>query len=362
MDMETARDNDQQPLYHLPVMKLRLLTTAMTSLVLPPFVGSTLRGGLGLALCSSACLDQPGGTFCERCAENQRARAEGRPTRCVYGYLFETPTPPGMARHAAQESAPRPLIIRLAPAHDGGAPPLAAGPRIYRRGDRLDLDVILMGEARAHAGKVVDACARMAWGGLGQGRGTLRIDHISEHAPLDLSCDGTQGRECSVAPEHTPEATWARVRAHAAAMPLADSSLDIGFLTPTYLVHQRQRVTTPTFSLLLRAVCRRLDELALVHGGTTPGQWFSTLVQAAETVALVRWEGRWHDWERYSGRNDQRMTFGGFVGRARYRGDLRPFLPYLVYGQAVHVGKWCTFGAGMYRLLPRLGSARAAEG
>ncbi len=34
-----------------------------------------------------------------------------------------------------------------------------------------------------------------------------------------------------------------------------------------------------------------------------------------------------------------------------YEGNVAEFLPYLVYGQAAHVGKQSTFGAGRYRII-----------
>jgi hypothetical protein len=61
-------------------------------------------------------------------------------------------------------------------------------------------------------------------------------------------------------------------------------------------------------------------------------------------------ETRWATWSRYSARQDRRMEWAGLVGTATYAGDLRPFWPYLVFGQWVHVGKGATFGLGAYRL------------
>jgi hypothetical protein len=41
---------------------------------------------------------------------------------------------------------------------------------------------------------------------------------------------------------------------------------------------------------------------------------------------------------------------GGFVGAARYEGDLTAFLPALRLGTLVGVGDNCTFGQGHYEL------------
>ena len=52
------------------------------------------------------------------------------------------------------------------------------------------------------------------------------------------------------------------------------------------------------------------------------------------------------DATRYSSRQDERMDLGGLVGAAAYEGDLAEFLPWLLWGQLVHVGMNATFGLG----------------
>lgn len=42
------------------------------------------------------------------------------------------------------------------------------------------------------------------------------------------------------------------------------------------------------------------------------------------------------------------MKMGGFIGRMQYRGDPRPFLPFLRLGEVLHIGKHSSFGMGHY--------------
>ena len=41
---------------------------------------------------------------------------------------------------------------------------------------------------------------------------------------------------------------------------------------------------------------------------------------------------------------------GGFVGTARFEGELDEFLPFLRLGELVHVGKGSVFGLGFFRV------------
>jgi len=71
-------------------------------------------------------------------------------------------------------------------------------------------------------------------------------------------------------------------------------------------------------------------------------------VGLARAVRLVEDGTRWVELESYSTRQRRATPISGFVGRAVYEGDLGPFLPWLVWGQFVHVGKDAVKGNGWY--------------
>ncbi len=332
--------------YQLPVASLRFVATVERAITLPPNAGSTLRGAFGHALKEMGCLYRAQGRPCEGCVENEAAMAEERPTRCVYGYLFDTPRPPHTPLYERQQEVPHPYVIR--PAGGADAPPPAAdGSRVYPPGARLEFEVQLCGLALHLVGHVVEGCVGLARRGLGAGRGTAEVREVWEQDPF--------GSERRPLPFRLDRSTLTLVagwdEALARAQTLASGSVALRFLTPSHLVRDGAPVRVPEFAALGRALLRRLTVLALFHGGEVPADLFALLARHAEGVRLVSWQGEWRDWERYSARQDRRMTFGGFVGTALYEGDVEPFLPYLVYGQAVHVGKRCTFGEGRYRVI-----------
>ena len=99
------------------------------------------------------------------------------------------------------------------------------------------------------------------------------------------------------------------------------------FLTPTRIVHAEHLTSTLDFHMLIRTLLRRLSNLTYFHTGATLDLDFRGIIAAAQEVETVRGELRWHDWERYSARQDARMLMGGIVGQVTYGGNLQPFLP-----------------------------------
>jgi len=45
------------------------------------------------------------------------------------------------------------------------------------------------------------------------------------------------------------------------------------------------------------------------------------------------------------------MKMGGFVGDISFKGDLEKFLPFIILGEYIHVGKGTSFGLGKYDIL-----------
>jgi hypothetical protein len=90
----------QQALQSLSFLSLRIVLKAVTPLRLPPFKGSTLRGGFGHAFKETVCVVEH-----RDCA------------RCTYPNVFDTPVPEGDTRMRKYTQAPHPFVL---------LPPLAA--------------------------------------------------------------------------------------------------------------------------------------------------------------------------------------------------------------------------------------------
>src|SRR5205085_3475582 len=103
---------------------------------------------------------------------------------------------------------------------------------------------------------------------------------------------------------------------------------------------------------LIRNLLRRVSLLMAVHGQSRLELDYKGLIARAVGVGIGAAALSWHDWQRYSNRQETKMTLGGFVGEIEYRGEaLAEFLPLLVAGEILHVGTGTSFGLGKYEIV-----------
>jgi hypothetical protein len=128
------------------------------------------------------------------------------------------------------------------------------------------------------------------------------------------------------------------------------SSLTLHFLTPTRIKFGGHLTSDFQFHHLIRALLRRLSGLMYFHCGSELQVDFRGLIAQAEKIEKVSDTLRWQEQTRYSARQKTEMRMGGFIGSATFAGDLTPFLPFLIAGEFVHVGKGTVMGLGKYRI------------
>ena len=88
----------------LDIARYLLRLRALEDASLPAFLGSTLRGAFGHALKQAVCVMPH--RDCERCMVSER---------CIYPYLFETPSPEDIPQLRGQRQAPHPFILSPPP-------------------------------------------------------------------------------------------------------------------------------------------------------------------------------------------------------------------------------------------------------
>ena len=336
---------------------------AVDTLHLPPYKGSTLRGGFGATFRRVVCITRL--PECRPCI----LRAQ-----CSYSYLFETPAlSNGHGAVAVGLSNTQPPTPTVGPKPGPQAPrtfdphpfviePPAETKEIYRPGEAFRFNLVLIGKAIDYFPYFVLTFEELGRQGVGRGRGRYQLESVSDgrpegdqasHISDQLIYDGITRRLGNYDDKRPLQnGRAAEIAGLSPTCPPERSRLTVRFLTPTRIQYQNRLTSDVTFEILLRALLRRLSLLSEVHCGEVLDLDYRKLIgNAREQVRTESAHLRWHDWERYSARQDTRLKMGGFVGEITFAGRLAEFLPFLVLGQYLHVGKGTAFGLGKYEIV-----------
>jgi hypothetical protein len=135
----------------MKLSKYRFTIKPKNQLLLPPYKGSTFRGGFGHALKRAVCIER----------ENECAQCIHRHT-CMYSYVFETSIPKEEeGRPSKDEYVSPPFIIE---------PPLDTKQH-YGKEDKLAFHLILVGRAVDYIPFFIFGFEEMGRIGIGKNRG-----------------------------------------------------------------------------------------------------------------------------------------------------------------------------------------------
>jgi hypothetical protein len=77
---------------------------------------------------------------------------------------------------------------------------------------------------------------------------------------------------------------------------------------------------------------------------------FKGFGNAADIVRSTPERMQWVEEKRYAKHRGIEYPLQGYTGSMAYEGNMAPFLPFLILGEYVHVGKAATFGQGWFRI------------
>lgn len=307
----------------------RLYLQALDDLHLAPFKGSALRGGFGYTSKRLACL-QP--SACDkRC---QRGNA------CSYGYIFETRPPQNSEALRKINEIPRPFVIG------------STDPRTFiAAGELLTFELTLVGRGIDHLPHFIGVFRELGKTGLGRGRGKYHLVKVDAITPFaSQNAESIYHSKDERLRTTDLDVTGLSVKDYAATLP--GDQITLSFLAPTRLKRKgKWMFDGPPFDVLIRTLLSRISSLSYFHCGEEMQADFRDLVDRAAKVTIASSDTHWEDWERFSGRQKQRIKMGGLMGQVTYQGDLTPYLSLLALGELVHVGKGTVFGNGQYQII-----------
>lgn len=315
---------------------LRVTLQVETPVRLGPYKGAAIRGALLNALrrhyCSAPVLSSRDTaweahiTHCPACrlvAAEDEARERGR-------------------------NLPRSYVIN---------PPLEEKTR-YQPGDRLVFGLGLFAEAAALYPFVLSALSMLGQEGIGHRlaenegqRGRISLLAIEAVNPLThVRCELMRAGTARASSALPLPVTYELAEREAERWP-ADR-LTVRLLTPTYLVTRGEAVRRLAFDPFVKRLIERFIDLWTIYGeGEAPADR-DDLVQQASCITVLSEDTQWVHTSSWSRRTGRKVPTGGLVGTATFAGDFRPLLPWLLWGQGIHVGKNAVKGNGWYELLP----------
>ncbi len=321
---------------------LRFRAEVLTPLRLPPAAGAALRGALFGTLRRQFCLAGRGAGC------GQPALAASCPVCFLLAPVDET--------ERRGRDVPRPYVLR----------PPWHGPQSYAPGQLFEFELITFGRALNHFPYALLGIEEMGRAGMGaQREGGFRLDEVWASNPLQGRQEAVyvRSRGATVRPPNLPVGE-ADVRAEVAALTAdgAATALRLDLEAPTRLI-EGGRLVKPdgfTFRVLFARLLERLTALGARYAGSPPPPNVPELLRRAGEVEITERRLTWQELTRGSARHGRQLPMGGLVGGVTLRGDLAPFLPWLVWGTLAHVGKDAAMGNGRCRLAAETGKAGGA--
>ena len=304
-------------LQNFRLARYRLTLTALSTITMPPYAGSTLRGGFGHAFRKMVCTQGP--IDCKDCTLK---------AACPYPYIFETAPFAGAQQLRTYGDVPRPFVID--PMDTRGE---------YRKGESFSFQLTLIGRAIDYLPYFLVSFRELGEMGIGKGRGRFQLAHVRAD-------DGESVYDGESQMVHSLDnaRSFDDIRRETESQPT--DVLTLRLITPTRITHEGALTDQLPFHVFWRRLIGRISALAYFHCGESLEMDFKGLIEKATSVETTDSTLRWKDWTRYSSRQDRRMQLGGLVGRVRYAGEMAGFVPFVALGAFSACGEECDVWVG----------------
>jgi hypothetical protein len=306
----------------LPVGKYRFQFQAQDDILLPSYSGSSWRGIFGHQLKRTVCVTRE--KHCQNCLLWRN---------CVYTYLFETPPAQDALMMKKYSAAPHPFVIQPDPQQM----------RMVAKGKPLFIDISLIGKANQHLAYFIHTFQQAGKRGIGQQNGQFSLSAVKQfqHQQLtEIYNDKDQALQAlAVQAMNIPK------------LPTANIVLE--FITPYRARSQNKYINADNFNFyhLFSPLLRRISSLSYFHTDKELPLDFAHLVACSKQVKIIRQQLRWHEWSRYSSRQQCEIRMGGLLGTVEFEAQsIQELWEFLYLGQFINIGKGTVMGLGKYSL------------
>ncbi len=301
--------------------------SALDTISFGPQPGAQLRGALYNALLRLFC------------SETGSTHTPGHTSRCPACWLLANENPD----NTRGRDLPRPLILQ---------PPI--GIQRVNPGQAFTVGLGLVGDRALSAFRFIfRALENAGRDGVGWQRGRFFIQAVDAVHPFSGQQVPLLNNRHLTLPPELP-ITHADILAQATRLP--PNRVSLRLLTPLRIGQRRHLARRPDLGILLRRLVERCQAMVTHYGDGTEtdlvawSELYRTLGAVGDSAQLVCDETRWLDLHSGSRRSRTTSPIGGLVGRAMWEGDIAPALPWLLWGQVLHVGKSTVKGNGWYMI------------
>ena len=262
------------PLQNFRIARYHVILTALSTISMPPYAGSTLRGGFGHAFRKMVCTQGP--IDCRDCTLK---------AVCPYPYIFETAPFEGAQQLRTYGDVPRPFVID----------PLSTRGE-YPRGESFVFRLTLIGRAIDYLPYFLVSFRELGETGIGKGRGRFHLTQV-------LTEDGESIYDGDTQMVHNRDNALSFDEIQQEAESLPNDVLTVHLLTPTRITHKGQITDELPFHLFWRRLIGRISALGYFHCGESLSLDFKGLIAQAEKVSARRqkrnvWVGEVPGWIR----------------------------------------------------------------
>ena len=336
------------------ISKFMITLDPLEEIILPQYKGSTFRGAFGTVFRRVVCINKK--SDCIDCFLKEK---------CIYSYIFETPLPKNSEYQKNNSYVPHPFIID---------PPLE-NKEIYHKGEAISFNLTLINKAINYLPYIIFTFKEMGENGIGKGRGKYFLKAVKNcndndngiemcrTGHKDHKIDKVNGKdnhliydgESKTLQDNYIILTGEDILAKADNR-LVNNTLTIEFITPTRIKYNGKLISTIEFYIFIKNLLRRISALSYFHSEEQLDLDYRDLIEKAKNIKVNQSELHWYDWTRYSARQDFKMSLGGFKGKITFIGaenspPIKDFLPLVILGEYVHIGRGTSFGLGKYKIL-----------
>lgn len=309
----------------LPLYYFEIKYEIKEDMELPPFnKGNIFRGAFGESLREMFCHDK--NIKCLECKSDNE---------CVYKSIFSPGLPEDSIKLSKMTDIPRGFIFHY---------PLDTK-TIYKKGEKLIFFMSLTGKIIEYLHYIILVLNKIGLNGIGRRRAGMELESVFQLNPFnEIKETIFENKDKLIKPKNV----YFNINS------INDfdlNNISIKFLTPTRIVEKSSVVSLPDFSAFIKRLRDRYFALNLFYNPEYKEVEFNhkEFGTTSENIKTMQCNTRFIFQSRKARtQNYNEQDISGFVGTARFSGEITPFYKLLAIGQYIGVGKGTAFGFGRY--------------